>query len=127
MPGKAIEGLVNIIAARIKQQKGKERKKHNMRLFDKNKSGRLVLASMMAFGVVTMFNISVGDAAKQVKPVIVGSAQIIYPKVAGKPPALAVGSMSKDVSECQGVGGLRPLEQQPAGHDILLHSWSSRQ
>lgn len=49
-----------------------------MRIFDKSKSGRLVLASMMAFGVATMFNISVGDAAKQVKPVVIGGAQIIY-------------------------------------------------
>lgn len=49
-----------------------------MKFFDKSKSGRLVLASMMAFGVATMFNISVGDAAKQVKPVVIGFSPIIY-------------------------------------------------
>lgn len=49
-----------------------------MHIFDKSKTGRLVLASMMAFGVATMFNISVSDAAQQVKPVVVGGSLIIY-------------------------------------------------
>ena len=55
----------------------RERKEYNMRIFDKRKSGRLVLASMMAFGVATMLNISVGDAAKQVKPDVIAVAPII--------------------------------------------------